>query len=71
MDFSGDIADVVSGFMAIVMMPFTYSIANGIMFGMLSWVTLKILSGKAKEVNGIMWVCFGLFVFRIITLVIA
>lgn len=71
MDFDGDIADVVSGFMAIVMMPFTYSIANGIMFGMLSWVILKILSGKAKEVNGIMWVCFGLFLFRIVTLVIA
>ncbi len=69
MSFDGDIADVVSGFMAIVMMPFTYSIANGIMFGMLSWVILKVLTGRAKEVNGIMWICFVLFAFRIFTLV--
>jgi len=69
MSFDGDIADVVSGYMAIIMMPFTYSIANGIMFGMLSWVILKILTGKAKDVNGIMWVCFALFVLRIITLI--
>lgn len=69
-DTDTDLADVVSGFMAIVMMPFTYSIANGIMFGMLSWVLLKLLTGKAKEINGIMWICFFLFVARIITLVI-
>lgn len=69
-DTDTDLADVVSGFMAIVMMPFTYSIANGIMFGMLSWVLLKLLTGKAKEINGIMWVCFFLFVARIITLVV-
>lgn len=69
-DTDTDLADVVSGFMAIVMMPFTYSIANGIMFGMLSWVLLKLLTGKAKEINGIMWICFFLFVARIITLVV-
>ncbi len=69
MTFDGDIADVVSGFMAIIMMPFTYSIANGIMFGMLSWVILKLFTGKAKEINGIMWICFVLFAARIITLI--
>ena len=69
-DTDTDLADVVSGFMAIVMMPFTYSIANGIMFGMLSWVLLKLLTGKAKEINGIMWICFFLFVACIITLVV-
>ncbi|NLD11572.1 NCS2 family permease [Aminicella lysinilytica] len=69
MDFDGDIADVISGFMAIIMMPFTYSIANGIMFGMLSWVILKVCTGKIKDVNGIMWICFVLFAFRIYTLI--
>lgn len=69
-DTEGDLADVVSGFMAIIMMPFTYSIANGIMFGMLSWVAIKVLTGKAKEVNGIMWVCFVLFALRIVTLIV-
>lgn len=49
MHFDGDIADVVGGFLALIMMPFTYSIANGIMFGILAWVILKVLTGKVKE----------------------
>ena len=69
MDFEGDIADVLGGFLAIIMMPFTYSIANGIMFGILAWVILKILSGKVKEIPAVMWVAAILFGLRIITLV--
>lgn len=70
MDFEGDIADVLGGFIAIVMMPFTYSIANGIMFGILSWVILKVLTGKAKDIHPVMWISAALFVIRIITLVV-
>ena len=69
MKFDGDLAEVVPGFLAIVMMPFTYSIANGIMFGMLSWVILKLFTGKFKEINIIMWICFVLFLLRIVTLI--
>ena len=36
--FDGDIADAIGAFLAIIMMPLTYSIANGIMFGIVSWV---------------------------------
>lgn len=67
--FDGDVADVASAYMAILMMPLTYSIANGIMFGILSWVILKVLTGKAKEVNPVMWVVFILFALRIIALI--
>ncbi len=70
MKFEGDIADVVGGFLALVMMPFTYSIANGIMFGILAWVILKVCTGKTKEIHPVMWVSFGLFVLRIITLIV-
>lgn len=66
----GDIAEVASGFLALIMMPFTYSIANGIMFGILSWVVLKVCIGKIKEIHPVMWVAAGLFVLRIITLVV-
>lgn len=69
MTFEGDIADVVGGFLAVIMMPFTYSIANGIMFGILAWVILKVLTGKAKDVPVVMWISFVLFVLRIVTLV--
>lgn len=70
MDFEGDIADSLGGFLAIIMMPFTYSIANGIMFGMLFWVILKVCGGKIKEVHPVMWVAAALFVLRIVTNVI-
>ena len=66
MKFEGDIADVVGGFMAIIMMPFTYSIANGIMFGIMTWVILKIITGKIREIHPVMWVSFALFVLRLI-----
>ncbi len=62
MDFDGDVADTIGGFIAAVFMPLTYSIANGIMFGMLSWVILKILTGKIKDVKPVMWVSTALFV---------
>ncbi|MGN0150116.1 MAG: NCS2 family permease [Clostridia bacterium] len=70
MTFDGDIADVVSGFVAIIMMPFTYSIANGIMFGILSWVILKLCTGKIKDIHPIMWISSALFIIRIITLIV-
>lgn len=62
MKFDGDIADVIGGFLAIVIMPFTYSISNGIMFGMLSWTILKVCTGKIKDIKPVMWISTGLFV---------
>ena len=69
--FEGDTADVLGAFVAIIMMPFTYSIANGIMFGVLTWMLLKILRGKVRDIHPVMWIVFALFVLRIITLVMA
>ena len=68
MDFDSDIADTAGGFMAIIMMPFTYSIANGIMFGMITWVLLKVITKKAKDIAPVMWVAFFLFALRLGTL---
>ena len=70
MDFEGDIADVIGGFLAVIMMPFAYSIATGIMFGIVSWVILKVITGKIKDISAIMWVSFALFALYIATLVI-
>ena len=67
MDFDGDVADTIGGFLAIVMMPFAYSIATGIMFGMISWVVLKILCGKIKDISPIMWISVILFAIYIAT----
>ena len=51
------------------MMPFTYSIANGIMFGMLAWIILKLVRGKIKDIHPVMIVVGLLFIVRIISLV--
>ncbi len=67
--FEGDMADVVGAYMAIIMMPMTYSISNGIMFAVLSWVIIKVCTKKVKDISPIMWVIFALFVFRIFTMV--
>lgn len=69
MHFDGDIADAVGGYMALVMMPLAYSIATGIMFAMLSWVIIKVFTGKAKDISPVMWGVFVLFILRIITLI--
>ncbi len=60
-DFESDMADAVGAFVAIAFMPLTYSISNGIMFGMLSWVIIKVFTGKIKDVKPIMWVSTALF----------
>lgn len=70
MDFNSDIADTVGGFFAIITMPFTYSIANGIMFGIIAWVILKVVTGKVRDVHPVMWVSFGLFILRIVTIIL-
>ena len=54
--------------MAIAMMPLTYSIANGIMFGIVTWVLVKVFTKKVKDVSPVMWVIFCLFIVRIIAL---
>ena len=67
MDFDGDVADAIGGFLAVVMMPFAYSIATGIMFAMIAWVVLKLLTGKAKDISPIMWISVALFAIYIYT----
>lgn len=70
MNFSNDTADGIGGYLAFLMMPLTYSIANGIMFGVLSWMIIKLATKKAKEIHPVMYVVAALFVFRLITLVL-
>ena len=48
-------------FLTIVIMPFTYSIANGIGVGFISYVLMQVAAGKAKEVHWIMWLLSALF----------
>ena len=46
----------IPAFLTLAIMPFTYSITNGIGAGFVSWLVIKIFTGKVKEVNWLMWV---------------
>ncbi|WP_352421019.1 NCS2 family permease [Proteiniphilum sp.] len=61
-----DMTEALPAFLTIVMMPFAFSIAQGIVFGMLSFVLLKALSGKFKHISVTMWVIFVLFIVKMI-----
>lgn len=61
-----DYTEAIPAFLTIVMMPFAYSIAEGIVFGMVSYVILKAISGRLKDISLVMWVLSALFVLRFI-----
>lgn len=65
LDFS-DMTEALPAFITIVMMPFAYSIAEGIVLGLLSYVVMKVLSGKYKQISVTMYVLAVLFVLRYI-----
>ncbi|HUO86361.1 MAG TPA: NCS2 family permease [Thermoanaerobaculia bacterium] len=47
-------ADALPAFVTIVAMPFTYSIANGIAFGILTWVAIRLAAGRWREIHPLM-----------------
>jgi AGZA family xanthine/uracil permease-like MFS transporter len=59
-----DMTEAIPAFLTIIFMVVAYSIADGIMFGILSYVVLKLFSKKAKEITPMTWVLFALFVLK-------
>ena len=61
-----EMTEAIPAFLTIIFMIVAYSIADGIMFGILSFVLLKLFTKKTKEVSPMTWVVFGLFVLKIL-----
>ena len=61
-----DTTEAVPAVVTALMMPFTYSIANGLAFGFITYAVLKLFTGRVREVHWIMWVIAGLFLFKFI-----
>ena len=59
-----DITESLPAFLTIIMMPLTYSIANGFAFGFTSYALLKVFSGRTKEVSWVMLVISGVFMIN-------
>lgn len=55
-------------FLTILMIPLTYSIANGLAFGFVTFVLLKICTGRRREVHWLMYVLTLLFIARFLYL---
>jgi AGZA family xanthine/uracil permease-like MFS transporter len=51
-----DITEAVPAFLTMTFMPFTYSIADGIAIGFISYALVKLLTGKAKAVPYMVWI---------------
>ncbi|HEU4850623.1 MAG TPA: NCS2 family permease [Telluria sp.] len=63
-----DTTESVPAAICALMMPFTYSIAQGIAFGFVAYAALKLLTGQARGVQIITWIIAAIFLFRFIYL---
>ena len=63
-----DMTEAIPAFIAIIAMPFLYSISEGISLGIISYVVLHLLSGKACKVSPLMYVLVLLFILKYILL---
>lgn len=61
-----DYCESIPAFICIIMMPLSYSISNGIMLGMLSYVIVNMLCGKFKKITPVMYILAVLFILKFI-----
>ncbi|MBI3928373.1 MAG: NCS2 family permease [Armatimonadetes bacterium] len=61
-----DFTEAFPAFLTMVMMPLTYGIAKGLIFGILSYVLLKLLTGRVREVGATTWVLAVLFLWALV-----
>lgn len=59
-----DLTEAAPAALTALMMPFTYSIANGLAFGFISYAVIKALTGRAREVHAATWLVAALFLVR-------
>ena len=65
-----DYTESIPAFICIIFMPFAYSIAEGITFGVLSFTILKFVSGKTKDISLLTWILSALLLIKILMPVI-
>jgi AGZA family xanthine/uracil permease-like MFS transporter len=56
--------EAIPALLTIIMMPFTYNISEGIIYGILSFVLIKTLTGKGKYVPVATWIISAVFILR-------
>jgi len=61
-----ELTEAIPAFITMIAMPFTYSIANGLIFGILSYVIMKLFTGKIKEIHPVLAVLALVFVVYLV-----
>ncbi|MBQ6072408.1 MAG: NCS2 family permease [Bacteroidales bacterium] len=61
-----DFREAIPAFLTVILMPVAYSISDGILIGVISYVVLNALTGKAKKISVTMWILAVLFILRYI-----
>jgi len=56
----------IPAFLTIVMMPFSFGVAEGIMYGVISYVILKLAGNRFKDISALTWILFIIFLLRFI-----
>lgn len=59
-----DITDAIPAFITIVTIPFSNSISEGIVFGVVSYVIIKLFAGRSKENSVLLYILSALFILR-------
>ena len=63
-----DMTDAIPAIITVIMMPLTFSIANGIALGFVTYTALKLFSGRRDQISLSIWVLTGLFIAKFIFL---
>jgi AGZA family xanthine/uracil permease-like MFS transporter len=63
-----DFAIVISAFLTVIMMPLTFSIANGVSFGVISYTLIRLFTGRAKDVDWLLYAVAAALIIRYIWL---
>ena len=61
-----DFSESIPAFVCLIMMPLTYSISNGILLGMITYVLMNLVTGKSKKLSPVMYILAVLFVLKFI-----
>ena len=61
-----DLTEVLPACVTALLMPFTYSIANGVAFGFITYAVIKLLTGRFRDVKPVVWVIAGVFLFKFV-----
>ena len=67
-DWNSDLLEAVPAYICIFSMPFMYSISEGIAFGVISYVVLNLVGGRAKKITPLMYILAVLFIAKYVLL---